>query len=511
MTLSYSELPLTAISSWDIDSVRRAMTGLQRGYFRRAASLGDSVIADSRIAPVLDTRINAVLRLPYSLEVTDDAQEAARDELLPQIDRLFPDSIMREVLRHGLLLGAAPVEMTWRLDDPRRPRRMMPELSAWHPQNLYYELGQKVWRLESEEGPVELDFGEGKWLLFRPFGHKYPFLHGLIRRLATLYLIRTYVERDWNRWSERHGIPIYTVHRPDDATDEEINEFRVALEDMGAEGLVDLPSRIDSEGNVVAGWSLSFLEPRSQSHLGFRNLKRAVDTDAAIAVLGQNLTTEVEGGSFAAAQIQNRVRLDYLEADAAALAGFQHDVLRCWAELNLGNPDLAPKPFFDTTPPKEETQIEEWHARAGVIRRNELRARLNLPALGDDEGGNDFVELPGSTGGGEPAMTPQRRARIRSLARLVVEQRRGAGQESIGARIYLERLIEHGAAQSREASDDLYGRVRTAIEDATDERDLEQRLIEAYVDAPAPQAEHLEQIFTLADLVGRAAIEEEPA
>ena len=95
------------------------------------------------------------------------------------------------------------------------------------------------------------------------------------------------------------------MHRPDDATDEEINEFRIALEDMGAEGLVDLPSRIDSEGNVVAGWSLSFLEPRSQSHVGFRNLKRAVDTDAAIAVLGQNLTTEVEGGSFAAAQIQN--------------------------------------------------------------------------------------------------------------------------------------------------------------------------------------------------------------
>ncbi len=88
------------------------------------------------------------------------------------------------------------------------------------------------------------------------------------------------------------------------------------------------------------------------------------DRAMTIAILGQNLTTDVQGGSYAAARVHEAVRADLLEADVETLAtGLRNGVLALWAEWNAGDPALAPWPRWDPRPP------EDLAARAETLQR----------------------------------------------------------------------------------------------------------------------------------------------
>ena len=84
----------------------------------------------------------------------------------------------------------------------------------------------------------------------------------------------------------------------------------------------------------------------------------AANTGIAIAVLGQNLTTEVQGGSYAAAQVHQQVA-DYLRrADAECLSTtLRTQVLTWWAAYNFGDPAVAPWPRWKIDPEADAASV----------------------------------------------------------------------------------------------------------------------------------------------------------
>jgi hypothetical protein len=61
----------------------------------------------------------------------------------------------------------------------------------------------------------------------------------------------------------------------------------------------------------------------------------------------------VSGGSYAAASVHQAIRQDLIEADARTLSTcLREQVVRWWAEYNLGKAELAPWPEWETEPPQ---------------------------------------------------------------------------------------------------------------------------------------------------------------
>jgi phage gp29-like protein len=103
------------------------------------------------------------------------------------------------------------------------------------------------------------------------------------------------------------------------------------------------------------GFDIALVEAASQSWQGFERLIAKCDECIAIDVLGQNLTTSVGGGgSYAAANVHDRIRLDRLESDAKSLGDcLAEQVMVPWAVYNWADEQLAPRVSWSTKAPGE--------------------------------------------------------------------------------------------------------------------------------------------------------------
>ena len=108
------------------------------------------------------------------------------------------------------------------------------------------------------------------------------------------------------------------------------------------------------------------IEPKNfTAWQGFEHVLLHCDVSIAVELLGQASNAE-KGGSFAKAVALGTIRQDLLEADAAALAEVvRADILRPWAAFNFGDPELAPIPVWDATPPEDASALATTWQTAG--------------------------------------------------------------------------------------------------------------------------------------------------
>jgi hypothetical protein len=109
-----------------------------------------------------------------------------------------------------------------------------------------------------------------------------------------------------------------------------------------------------------------WIEPKNAAAWqGFERILQHCDVSIAVELLGQ-ASNATEGGSYAKAVTLDLIRQDILEADAAAIAATLHaDILRPWARFNYGDPDLAPVPVWDATPPEDTAKLATTWQTAG--------------------------------------------------------------------------------------------------------------------------------------------------
>ena len=147
------------------------------------------------------------------------------------------------------------------------------------------------------DGIEEVVPGTGRWLLYTPFGEERGWLHGAVRSLALVWLAREFVRRDWLRWSETFSIGIRKAIVPANADDEAKDIFHRQVASLGSETTV-LLQKPDSG----VGFDIDVLFPSAgDASGGFNALMDKLESRMAIRILGQNLSTEVSGGSLAAA------------------------------------------------------------------------------------------------------------------------------------------------------------------------------------------------------------------
>ena len=336
------------LPDWDVSSVKSALLSHELGNFNASAQMVTAMGRDDRITAVTETRITGLLSLPFQVIPAEVTRAKVRARTIAESVEAFwsiiaPPAEVSAAMNWFILLGVAPVQITWEVFEGV----WVPTMKAWDPQFMYWEEG--VYKITTREGTQDVTPENGWMLLVQ--GNR-GFMRGAIRSVAVWWLARQWTLRDWCRYSEKHGMPILKSFVPERASDAEKADFFANMSNLGSNTTALLPR--GTEGND-SGFDLELLEAKDRAWESFEGLEDRANKNIAVRILGQNLTTEIEGGSFAAAKIHDNIRLDRLQADEHLLsAAIREHMLVPYVFFNFGEEaNFAPTPHWDTAPPAD--------------------------------------------------------------------------------------------------------------------------------------------------------------
>lgn len=349
------DLPITVVSTnWTVEAIRNALSNHMLGLFNESAMLVDAIVGDDRVQATLGSRTAGLFGQPSYIKKAESDDPQA-DVVLEAFIRAWKicgqQSVLSSALKWAVMMGFALFEIRW--DTSVTP--WQPYLKPWHPQYIYYRWDLRKFVAITMTGPVEINPGDGKWVLYCPHGDYRGWIEGAVRAVATPWLIRQLAYRDWARYSERHGLPMLKAIVPAAGDVEQKKRFVNAMANLGQETVVMLPQGVDGQN-----YDMQLLEARDRSWESFKALIERCDSSIVLPILWQNLTTEVKEGSFAAARVHGDVRQNAIEFDEQTLSeAIYQQLARPFAAFNFGNPDLAPHVHWNIEPPEDQkTQME---------------------------------------------------------------------------------------------------------------------------------------------------------
>lgn len=310
--------------------LREAEQGDPMRYLELAEEMEEK---DLHYLSVLGTRKRAVAQLEITVEPASESAEHQRhaelvrnflerdeleDELVDILDAVGKGYSATEIVWETSARQWMPVRLEWR--DPR-----------WF---AFDQADGRTLQLRSESGFEPLP--PFKFVLpVMKAKSGIPIRGGLARAAAWAYLFKNYDIKDWVAFAEVYGQPIRVGKYHPNATQEERETLLRAVANIGADAAAIVPQSM----------LIEFVQADTQKSADlYEKLADWLDRQLSKAVLGQTLTTEVKGGSFAAAKVHDSVREDIERADAKQVAAaLNRDLVRPIVELNFGPQQAWPR------------------------------------------------------------------------------------------------------------------------------------------------------------------------
>ena len=337
-TLIYRDLPIVTIATrWSVDQVRAALAANIIGNFYAPAMLCDEILGDDRVQATMGSRVAGLLSRETIIEPANKSK-AAR-EVCDAFKECWPDlggyGTQGWLHAYGVMMGWSSAQIVWDTTGPV----WKPQLRPWHPIYTYYHWTLRRFIALSQDGQIAIEPGNGKWVLHAPWGDYRAWVFGAIRAVAEPWLGRHFAYRDWMRYSEVHGIPIKLASAPASADPVQRSAFEAALLNIPSETTVLLNKGLEGQGS---DYNLELLEATDTAWESFPGLIDRSDMSIVLAILFQNLTTEVKGGSFGATTAHMDILQRGAERDDTAMTTTYRQITRPFSAINYGDPDLAP-------------------------------------------------------------------------------------------------------------------------------------------------------------------------
>jgi hypothetical protein len=388
-SLIYREIPLTQIANvWTVHATRGALMAMTSGIFEPVGMLVDSILGDDRVQATLGSRVGGLLGAPVRFTPAEgDTDRRVFDAWVKHWPQVGAEAPWNTMLSYGHMLAFQHAQLLWDTSG----EFWIPHLMPVHPSFTYYHWPLRHYIFVSLDGQVAIQPGDGKWVTFAPFGEYRGWMRGAVRAIAQPWLMRHFALRDWARFNERHGLPVLKGKVPAAADPQARAYYEAQLKRLGTDTAMILPQGVSEQFS----YDLELLEAQAGEWESFKAEIDQCDMQIVLTLLYQNLTTEVQEGSFAAARVHAAVRQAALKADSRALAmTIYHQIARPFAAFNFGDPDLAPFTEWEVTP------AEDFNANADVLVKwanaFELLRRAGLE-ITDKEGVKEFAKHFGLT------------------------------------------------------------------------------------------------------------------
>lgn len=352
MAKQLRELPTYTVGGFSTRwQLAAAIQQHEMGQFQLSADLCEVMSRDDRCSAVERTRIQGLLGLELDFESAKGGTKRVKDKVAKDAkaswSQMLPPAQAYQWVRWGLYLGIGIGQNV--VDTTSIPGKWIPRVRVWHPRFCRWDWTSRSYRLTTEQGEIELLPDDPEWCLFLPYGYERGWMGALARNLHLAWNFRQWTIRDWGRWSEVHGQPIKAAIVPEAAEAEDIERFGKEVANLGNESTIRV-----RDGGDGRKFDVQFREPVGRAFDSFDLQLAWADRSIGICILGHNLTTEVSGGSFAAARVGDDVRSDIRASDAIVVQDAMRDgILKRWAKWNYGDPELAPYPHFNVEPAKD--------------------------------------------------------------------------------------------------------------------------------------------------------------
>ncbi len=334
------DLPIDLVTRWDLTTIGRALDQHMMGQFSQSAYLCDAMTGDDRVAATLGQRMGALFSRPMKTTPcingvpSDDTEAVEVAESWDACwDRFAPLSTLEEIHTWGITEGVVPVEIQW--DRTQTP--WQPYMKPWHPTHLMWRWDLRKYVIITMDGIEVIEPGDGRWMLYTPHGPWRGWRRGCVRPLSIPWFARQLTWRDHARFNERHGLPILKAMAPARSDPKLRNNWVQGLATLGQESVVLCPQNVDG-----TGFDVQMLEARDRSFESFTALGTRADMAIVLTILWQNLTTEVNGGSYAASVTHEGVQQTGTRYDNGTLSSWIYEqAAPVFAAWNFGRPELA--------------------------------------------------------------------------------------------------------------------------------------------------------------------------
>lgn len=495
--------------SWTVEAVRTALQQHRLGMFEQSSLLAESMNEDDEFPSALEKRVGAVVESYFELRTPEHVQnkqraERIRKQLAPLWETMVCPETVDELSRSCIMSGVGLGWLEWDLGRSF----WLPRLHALPTQFLRYDDNERRWWYHAREGELEVTPGDGKWVLLLdgPRG----WLRGAVRGLAVAWVAKQWAVRDWNRYNERHGLPILKALVPSVAEDSDKEDFIEDVKSLGAEAVAGLPTHLDDQG---AAFDLQLLEAVDKSWESFERLVQYCNRRFQIYMQGSHLATELTeaAGSRAAAETHRGVAKEKAAADAAKRSKrLREQVLQHVVALNFGgdDPSVTPVPYWDVEPPEDLIQ-------RGVAQRTFGEALTSLRGAGYEVRNVEVLateyglELGRRSQDPAPEPEPPPAGSGRP-----VEAKLSSGDDAPGAlrgQLYTDRVTEGAIGRAEWILDEDRALLLGAIGRATSFDGLRRDLLKLYRDrmTPASLDDLLQRAMVMAQLAGVGAVSQD--
>ncbi len=303
---------------------------------------------DTHLFSQLQTRKLAVAGLDWEVQPfsDDDADKEIADFVKAQLEGITSfDEVLIDML-DAVGKGISIMELVWAVEDGRN---VIEDIEYVHPKKLIWDGSTDEMKICTKEYPSGISLPENKFAI-----HKYKARSGhasragILRVVAWMYLFKNYDIKDWVSFCEVYGMPLRLGKYDVSASQEDKKQLMDAVIQLGT----------DAAGIVPSSTMIEFIEANKTTSVDlYENFARFADEQMSKAILGQTLTSDSGGGSYAQSKTHNEVRHDLTEADAKALAvTIRRDIIRPLVEFNFGLD--AEIPFFEFDCREVEDQKE---------------------------------------------------------------------------------------------------------------------------------------------------------
>ena len=495
VTDKYSEYPSNGLTPVKLAEIfREADSG---DVLRQMELFEELEEKDPHLFSQLQTRKNAVTGLDFEI-IPFDSDDSRDKEIAEFVESQLGgleniEDIMIDLL-DAIGKGFAVSEIMWGYDEGHV---VVEDIRSRHQKRFFWDSLDDSFKVRTEAAPEGILLPDSKFIVHRykaRSGH--PSRAGVLRVVAWMYLFKNYDLKDWVAFAEVYGMPLRLGKYQPGASEDDKLALMQALIQIGA----------DAAGIIPDGTTIDFIttEKASSTDL-YERLARYCDEQISKAILGQTLTSDSGGGSYAQSKTHNEVRHDLTVADCKALAStLRRDLIRPLVIFNFGEDKRIPYLRFDC---EESGDLEQTANILGTLIKevglkvptSYIYKKFSIPKPeGDEE-----IAAPAAPPMGLPfkADTP---------AQLVLKGDKGEQQADHGTQERIDRMADAAVKQGAGVFKKAFAPVLKLVEKAESLEQLREMMeddkavAELYASMDVSEAEELlQKVMLYADLEGR--------
>lgn len=280
------------------------------------------LLTDSHVGGCITSRKSGVLSLEWSID-----RGKAKSRQAKLIEDVFKNldinSIVSEIL-NAPLFGYQVLEVIWE----NTGSYILPRAVIGKPQRWFVFGEDNTLRLRTKNNYNGKPLPERKFLLVQhEANYENPYGFPLLSRCFWPVTFKKGGLRFWVVFTEKYGMPFLIGKQPRGTGQQETDKFADQLERMVQDAIAVIPD--DSSVDILKS------DTRASADI-YSKLIEYCDRQISIAILGQNLTTQVEGGSYAASQVHMQVRKDIIDSDKRLVEKTLNTLIKWIIELNFG-------------------------------------------------------------------------------------------------------------------------------------------------------------------------------